>query len=493
MAEQQPGDVRGDSPPGVSEVVGPILFFRGWRGESMDLVAVMAAPSREPAPDVAVTGGGGVAPQQLTAAVGYTVWAYAFSLPSSGGSYTAAGRSYPVAGLIGDDFRLAYVACNGLEHGDRERPLVERNALWQRLARDHADNPFGLLIQGGDQLYADEMLQVNEATRRWEKGEPPGPVDTEALAADLRAFLVTRYLELYSQPEPAWLMARVPSLCMWDDHDICDGWGSLYETQLDSPVGRTVFAVAREAFLVFQHGVRPDEVPAICGDASGESLTWCAELPGLTLIAPDLRSERRPDRVMGEAGWSAFEAALANARGERILVLSSVPALGPRMSWIEAAMGVLPGIQTYEDDLRDQWQSRAHREEWRRFLRVLVDRHEAGTPVTLLSGEIHLATRGTMATSAGPLHQLVASGITHPAPPRAYARVLGWLAWVGDSPLVGHPIRLKPLPGQRRIYAAQRNYLVLAREADRWRAWWELEGDGATPPLCLGGDAETAS
>src|SRR3546814_1323896 len=57
------------------------------------------------------------------------------------------------------------------------------------------------------------------------------------------------------------------------------------------------------------------------------------------------------------------------------------------------------------------------------------------TPVTVLSGEIHLATRGTMDTPEGPLHQLVASGISHPAPPTAYARALGLLARFGEAPL----------------------------------------------------------
>lgn len=482
MPEQQ-RNAAGDGEAALA--VGPVLFFRGCRGHAMDLVAVIAVSGNAQAPTVCTASGDAVEARPLLSAVGVTVWGYSFSLPLSGGSYAVDGQRYPVAGVSGDALRLAYVACNGVERGDRERPLSERNALWDRLAREHVANPFGLLLQGGDQLYADEMLQVQEASWRWEKGEAPGSVDVAGLAEAMRGFIVQRYLELYSQPAPAWLMARVPSLCMWDDHDICDGWGSLYEAQLDSVVGRTVFAVAREAFLVFQQGVPPDEVPSTVGDATGQSLTWSVELPGLTLIAPDLRSERRPDRVMGEAGWSAFEAALANARGERILLLSSVPALGPRMAWIEAAMRILPGIQAYEDDLRDQWQSHAHRAEWRRLLRALVERHEAGPPVTLLSGEIHLATRGTMATSRGPLHQLVASGITHPAPPRAYARVLGWLAWVGDSPLVGHPIRLKPLPGQRRIYADQRNYLVLTGDNGAWRAYWQLEADGATPPLAL--------
>jgi hypothetical protein len=281
-------------------------------------------------------------------------------------------------------------------------------------------------------------------------------------------------------------MARVPSLAMWDDHDICDGWGSLPAARLDDPVGRLLFAVAREHFLMFQLGARPDRPPTICPDPAGGTLTWHVSLPGLDLVAPDLRSERRPDRVMGAAGWAAFEAALARGRGERLLVLSSVPALGPRLSWIEAAMRLTPWAEKYEDDLRDQWQSRAHRAEWRRFLDRLVRLQAGGGPaVTVLSGEIHLATRGAMDAAPAPIHQLVASGVSHPAPPRAYALTLGLLARLGEGPLPGHPIRLRALPGRRGIYTAERNYLVLERRAGAWTARWSLERDGDTPSLAL--------
>src|SRR3546814_5239895 len=92
---------------------------------------------------------------------------------------------------------------------------------------------------------------------------------------------------------------------------------------------------------------------------------------------------------MGDAGWANFEAALgAGGDGDRLILMSSVPALGPRLSWVERLMVVFPGIRKYKDDLRDQWQSRAHRAEWKRFLETLerqaVDR---GRRITVVPGE----------------------------------------------------------------------------------------------------------
>lgn len=109
-----------------------------------------------------------------------------------------------------------------------------------------------------------------------------------------------------------------------------------------------------------------------------------------------------------------------------------------------------------------------------------------GQSLTVVSGEIHLATRGSMDLGHGRLmQQLVASGVAHRAPPKAWANLLGALSWLGDSPLSGHPIRIERPPGHASRYVAERNYLRLERKADAWNATWEFEESGTTDPLPL--------
>lgn len=469
--------------------VGPILFCRDWHDGRLQLACLLAILEGAPTP-VLSADGKRIEGEHLHSRVGYRLVRYEFSLGLDAATgYRLDECWYPVNARWDHDLRLAFVACNGQEHDDRNRLVDERNALWQRLVEQHSRAPLQLLLHGGDQLYADEMLQIHPAVRAWAKHDRHYDGSTAALPElreKLQNYLFERYLELYSQSGVAWLMARVPSLAIWDDHDICDGWGSRPAAQLDSPVGQVVFQVAREQFLLFQMAAAPENLPAMCPDRRGDTLSWRVQFPGLRILAPDLRSERRPDRVMGERGWSVLRSMLSKPENEQVLVLSSVPALGPRLSWVESILMLLPQAQKYEDDLRDQWQSRAHRREWRAFLRALLEaRNSKGTRLSVLSGEIHLATRGTIDAASGHLHQLVSSGIAHPPPPWVYARALGALARLGGSPLRGHPIRLLPLPGRRETYTAQRNYLVLERRSGRWCAWWELEHDGATPALSL--------
>ena len=245
--------------------------------------------------------------------------------------------------------------------------------------------------------------------------------------------------------------------------------------------------------LGFQHAARDGDLPGRFVDPRGLHLGWQVEAQGLRLLAPDLRSERTRRQIMGHGGWSMMEAARDDGFAGRTLLVSSVPLLGPRLSLLEGVMRLHPKMLRYEDDLRDQWQSRAHRQEWRRMLALMCDMSARGstgatgaTGITALSGEIHLAARATMALgSSEVLHQLTASGISHRAPPRGWARFLGLLSRLGDAPLAGHPIRMKRLPGQRGLFAAERNFLVLSRHKDAWTAEWDLETSGRTDPLAI--------
>lgn len=465
--------------------LGPLLFCRGMTGDRLQLLALVVRPS-EKAPPPLEADGSKIKADILYERLGYRVMGYRFSLPAVAGTgYHLENTHYPVNAAFTDDVHIAYVSCNGQENASLERRQDNRNTMWRRLAEQHAARPLQLLFQGGDQLYADEMLSVHPLIKQWIQGDCRSVLPDDA-CEKLRDYLFTRYLEVYSQPDTAWLMGRVPSLAMWDDHDICDGWGSLPAEILDAPIGQTVFTIAREFFLLFQLGTTADKLAEVSLDPGGNSLTWHLQFPGFSVLAPDLRSERRPNRVMGERGWAVFREALDTAGPGQLFVLSSVPALGPRLSWIEALLLKLPHRQKYEDDLRDQWQSRAHRDEWRRFLRSLLDIHEqADRQVSVISGEIHLASRGTMKSRQGALHQFVASGIAHPPPPQSYTYLLGLLARLGENPLPDNPIRLHPLPGQRGVYTAERNYLLLERHNTQWSVCWELEYSGRTASITL--------
>ncbi|MBO6690036.1 alkaline phosphatase D family protein [Hyphomonas sp. GM-8P] len=470
-------------------LIGPVLVLDDIGAAALRLSALFITDGDEGPPPVE-TSGGAYRATVLARFDRATVWRARFDLLADRpAEYRWNGETYPVACDLRGDLRIAFVSCNGEEADDLEREGSERNAMWARLGAAHRAAPFALLLHGGDQVYADEITQGHRLSEDWPSQIPPepSPADLSDLRHHLRERLLDRYAALYAAPEFAWIAARVPSLMQWDDHDICDGWGSLRRWQTHSAVGQTLFSVARECFLVFQQAAVEGDLPPRFHDPAGHHLGWRVRAPGLRILAPDLRSERTRRSILGAGGWAMMDAEAAAPPPGSTLLVSSVPLLGPRLSVLETLMVAIPRMQKYEDDLRDQWQSRAHRAEWQRMLRLVRDMTYAdGRNITVLSGEIHLATRAVMELERGlAVHQLVASGIAHRAPPAAWARVLGSLARLGEAPLARHPIRIGCLPGRRRRYVAERNYLMLERRSDSWSAAWDLEHSGATPDLPL--------
>lgn len=466
----------------IDGTIGPLLYFRFHSVQVNHLAALIGRPVSTEAPGAIDVGERRFNPALIAQLAGMSFWRYELQLGPDDAGYQFEGQFYPVNTNLNGDMRIAFVSCNGEETDDLDRDGTERNAMWRRLGDEHETAPFTLLLQGGDQIYADEITKGHALTDDW-PGKAPHEAscgEIEELSHYLRERFVHRYMNILGAREYAWLAARVPTLSVWDDHDICDGWGSLKENRTNSAVGQALFRVAREMYLLFQHAATESDIPQLFIDADGTSLGWSRRLPGLTIIAPDLRSERTRHDVMGKSGWRDLRA-ISPPTGQ-IFVISSVPLLGPRLSLAEMLMMVIPKMQKYEDDLRDQWQSRAHRTEWREMLKEMLRLRKSG-PVTVISGEIHLATRAEMGKDGCRLHQLVASGISHRAPSDWYARGLGWLAGLGEAPLPDYPIRILPLPGQHRRYIAERNFLTLERKDDNWQAIWHLEDSGKTPPL----------
>lgn len=57
--------------------------------------------------------------------------------------------------------KILFTSCNGF-HSDTERaryPGARAGEMWRRVNEQHWKSPFHLLIQGGDQIYADAIFK----------------------------------------------------------------------------------------------------------------------------------------------------------------------------------------------------------------------------------------------------------------------------------------------------------------------------------------------
>jgi hypothetical protein len=209
----------------MTPLLGPVLCFRGAGHRSWSFSALVGLASEdEPAP--LRTDADRVLPQRLALRRGRYLWRYDFSLPLGDihrtREYRIGRRSWPghLPAAHGS-LRMAYTACNGSEQGNRWDRVEERNERWLHLWREHARNPFHLLLQGGDQLYADPIWEEVPALAEWQ-GLPSWRRLTAdfspAMAEAVADFYFERYWELWGQPQLAPILSAIPSLMMWDDH-----------------------------------------------------------------------------------------------------------------------------------------------------------------------------------------------------------------------------------------------------------------------------------
>ena len=201
----------------IPAVTSPILFARGSDHNQIELSAVILKDHDRPV-RLRPMGDEAIDPIELDATLDRVAWRYDFVLPTSSEAfYQIDDRRFPVATDIAERRRIAYVSCNGQEQADDKRPLDARNSMWRRLGEEHARWPFSLMLHGGDQLYADEVLKAHPTLEAWAESdldEKGGYQFTEEVKAAAEHYLFRRYVRLYSQPDIAPLLARIPSVMM---------------------------------------------------------------------------------------------------------------------------------------------------------------------------------------------------------------------------------------------------------------------------------------
>ena len=353
-----------------------VLFFRGLEQRDWRLSALLVLDGDGPPPVLELAEAGHpITACHLASRLGRSLWRYDFCVPLAAAErtvdYRIGGGSWRVhLPALGGPLRIAFTACNGYEDERTGCAGAGRNRLWRKLEAEHARAPFHLLLQGGDQLYADSVWHEVPALAAWRRlplapagGDPFTPAMAEAVAD----YYFGRYCWLWEQPELARIMPAVPSLMMWDDHDIFDGWGSH-----DPMAG----------------------LPRVPGDLCGRGRAFALfQLAGAAALPGGLRRPRRPVRLSfrcwrhrhhrarsalgaqpgaghGRGGLARVRAMLEGLAGCRhLLLLSSVPLLNADSP--SSGLEALPGQQYFQLDMRDQWRSIFHREEWLRLLRHL--------------------------------------------------------------------------------------------------------------------------
>jgi len=405
--------------------------------------------------------------------------------------------------------QLAFASCNGFSSDKvRAQHPAPMDYLWQRMQQqqvahmanvDYAevvDAPYAALIMGGDQIYADAIFNQKQPLYAWSqkplKQQLSAPV-SDTLRQRIDSFYLDTYLRSWTQSAALrYCLASIPSIMMWDDHDIIDGWGSQPYRLETSPAYQAMFDSAKKYFTLFQvRGINNQALQQATSAPAHFGMTLRFRDYGLLVM--DNRSQRTLHNIMG-SGKADFIQGLAELQagwqaGQKLLVISGVPFLYRHFSESDNNIRLSIQFDAY-DDMADHWRFSTHYDEMCSILQRLLQFQatlQAHTPakVFIISGDVHVAASGSyreQPNPANPLNtgnivQLISSGIVHPPPMSMEQSVIRLASSVtqpdidlGGGCILSATIR-KDAAGNRFLF--HRNYACMHEGSDHkvWVNW----------------------
>ncbi len=292
------------------------------------------------------------------------------------------------------------------------------------------------LVMLGDQVYADQPDPRTVDAMQTRRDGPPEPGFPEVTGFEEYTWL---YQEAWSDPSIRWLLASVPSVMIFDDHDIIDDWNTseAWRREIEQePWWQGRIESGLMAYWVYQHigNVGPSErqdagllaavrAAGVDGaeplrdfarradvgtpDDVGHRWSFACELGRSRLLMVDSRNGRILEEgkrsMLGDAEWAWLDERMTGDL-DHLFVASSVPWIMPRS---------IHDLEAWNDALTEgAWGGHAARaaewlrqyidlEHWAAFGRSFaglaeliasVARGERGDPpetVTVLSGDVH--------------------------------------------------------------------------------------------------------
>ncbi|WP_229399394.1 alkaline phosphatase D family protein [Micromonospora okii] len=121
-----------------------------------------------------------------------------------------------------------------------------------------------LLVLLGDQVYADETSPTVRRMLKRRRRRPQGAPATQVVSFDEYTKL---YLESWRDPEIRWLFSTVPSVMIFDDHEVIDDWNTSASWRADmraEPWWAERIGSGLASYWVYQHlgNLAPEEIAA---------------------------------------------------------------------------------------------------------------------------------------------------------------------------------------------------------------------------------------
>lgn len=388
--------------------------------------------------------------------------------------------------------KIGFCSCNGDSKRHPSKLIKNDFSMWGRMKEHHqkSDYRFNLLLMGGDQIYADSIwdevplldnLKTKKRGRRsrlsteavvnWK----PSQNESDKLTKTLKGFYEKLYIDSWKNKDMSYMLASVPTVMIWDDHDIVDGWGSYDSPLQKSAVFKHIFPIAKNYFEIFQTRTE-------CNSARVSKTHFMQHLSfrNLEIIALDNRSFRNQKQIMSKKQYNdldkvlnknLFQSIPESIEEERILCFV-IPVPVAHLKYSKIIQRLLPVTgrkhftSSLNDDAIDHWDHENHEPEQKNLLDILFDageKHKAKY-VCIISGDVHTAGAATITKAEGnrKITQLISSAITHVAP-SSWQRVAIAIGTKSESDVAGYNLKLKNFGNFKKFTISDRNFGILTK------------------------------
>ena len=284
-------------------------------------------------------------------------------------------------------------------------------------------NDPALLIGIGDQVYVDAGYDEKKNLKflPWEVGVKP-QLKEIMKPNEYPSYLNSLYENFYSFTSMQSVFQHIPSLNMWDDHEIRDGWGS-HGDEYKSTSLMQAYTCSKEAFVKNMY-LHPSPLN-INYLSPRVDLSHFYETPKADVFLFDLRSNRdvNTPNVIDSIQWKKFEDWCNKLPNNRTIILgSSIPVFWKVKEKMAGAYIKITDGEA-QDDINDAWGSSYNQVQRDRLItKILELRLTKNIKTIIISGDIHIGCLSEIWYNPEPTdrnkrqvlcYEMITSGLSH--------------------------------------------------------------------------------
>lgn len=362
--------------------------------------------------------------------------------------------------------KIGYTSCNGDSAFKKRETQSGQYEMWSRLIKEHKsdDVKFNALVMSGDQVYADSLWKdvpyfekhnLHKGTDQRFLDHIMSDKDEAEFVEQLEYFYEQLYIRSWSTDKNMALgLASIPSIMMWDDHDIFDGYGSHSTALQETKLFNVIYKVAKRYFELFQ--IRSSKNTSLLDIKVSYSSRF--SFRNYEFVVLDNRSNRTRKRIMHPSEYielvsnfkkSKPKTLTGNLEGQNVLCFVIPVPIG-HLDYSSRAERWMRRIfrnrfrSSCNDDGIDHWDHNNHKSEHKMLLDTILTIGRMCLPkyVVVLSGDVHSAGAANVSKEECTINQYISSAIVHKPASRLQQLVMDWLS-LGKSKVENYHIELK--------------------------------------------------